>query len=325
MENRLSGAYRPAVSVIAPAHNEAESIELFYEQVVAALETPIPDFELILVDDGSTDETFEIIERLALQDSRVIGVKFRRNFGQTRAMATGIDVARAPVLVTLDSDLQNDPRDIPLLVEEIRKGYDIAAGYRIRRQDKFITRKLPSIAANWLIGRVTGLPIRDNGCSLKAYRAETIKRVPLYSEMHRFIPSMSIPGGASVVEVGVRHHARQFGSSKYGLARIYRAFFDLMVVRLIISFAARPLTCFGGVSAAAVLIFAIIASAALFGSNETNTVFLIVAMLSGSAAVFLFMAGVTIALAQESIINAGKPPNGEVSDARDERNWSDAK
>ncbi|QJF50276.1 glycosyltransferase family 2 protein [Roseobacter ponti] len=318
MRNHSPEADRPAVSVIAPAYNEAESIGLFYEQVVVALDPVIPDFELILVDDGSTDSTFSIIEQLAQKDSRVTGVKFRRNFGQTRAMATGIDLARAPILVTLDSDLQNDPGDIPLLVGEISKGHDIAAGYRIRRQDRFLTRKLPSVVANWLIGRVTGLPIRDNGCSLKAYRAEAIKQVPLYSEMHRFIPSMSIPGGVSVVEVGVRHHARQFGTSKYGLARIYRVFFDLLVVRLIISFAARPLTCFGGAGATAVLILIVTITASMLGPEGSGQVFLTVSMLIGSAAVFLFMAGVTIALAQEGI-NAGKRLDDEVVCGQDER------
>ena len=319
MENCPSKLGPPALSVIAPAYNEAENIDLFYEQVVSALEPYTAEFELIVVDDGSTDGTFEFIERLARRDSRVVGVKFRRNFGQTRAMATGIGLARADIIVTLDADLQNDPQDIPLLVEQIRKGHDIAAGYRIQRKDKFITRILPSLVANWLIGKVTGLPIRDNGCSLKAYRAASIKQVPLYSEMHRFIPSMSIPGGVSVVEVGVRHRARQFGVSKYNLARTHRVFLDLLVVRLIIGFAARPLACFSAVSAAAFFILLVTIATAMLGSGGVSTVFLTVSILTGSAAVFLFMVGVIMALTLEGIGTHSQRKGDLSTDGRYER------
>jgi glycosyltransferase involved in cell wall biosynthesis len=171
-------------------------------------------------------------------------VKFRRNYGQTAAMAAGIEAARGDVIVTMDGDLQNDPRDIPQFLELIDQGYDIVVGWRHNRQDKLITRKIPSRIANWLIGKVTGVPIRDNGCSLKAFRANVIKRIPLYSEMHRFIPAMASIAGPRVAQIRVRHHARRFGESKYGLSRIYKVLLDLMVIKTIASFASRPLRWF---------------------------------------------------------------------------------
>ncbi len=293
------GHRRPDISIIVPAYNEEGAIALLYEQVVANVEPDFPNFELIVVDDGSKDRTFEILEELAQKDERLVVVKFLRNFGQTPSMAAGIDLARGPILVTLDADLQNDPADIPALVAKVKEGYDLAVGYRIRRQDKFFTRKLPSIIANRLIGKVTGLPIRDNGCSLKAYRAEVIKRVPLYSDMHRFIPSMSIPSGVSVAEVGVRHHARQFGESKYGLFRIYRVFFDLLAVRLILTFSARPLACFSGLFAISFAATAGFVIAALTSNADSNVVFSTLAVLSGSLTVFLVSAGVIVGLMQD--------------------------
>ena len=181
---------------------------------------------------------------LARADSRVRVVKFRRNYGQTAAMAAGIEYARGEVLVTMDGDLQNDPADIGEFLQKIDAGYDIVVGWRYQRQDKLVSRKIPSVIANWLIGKVTGIPIKDNGCSLKAYRASVIKNIPLYSEMHRFIPAMASIAGTRIAEVKVRHHARQFGASKYGLSRIYKVLLDLMVIKTLASFAARPLLWF---------------------------------------------------------------------------------
>jgi glycosyltransferase involved in cell wall biosynthesis len=175
-------------------------------------------------------------------------VKFRRNYGQTAAMAAGIEAARGDVIVTMDGDLQNDPRDIPQFLELIDQGYDIVVGWRFNRQDKLVSRKIPSRIANRLIARVTGVPIRDNGCSLKAYRASLIKRIPLYSEMHRFIPAVANIAGPRVAEIKVRHHARQFGKSKYGLSRVYKVLLDLMVIKTVASFCSRPLLWFGMLS-----------------------------------------------------------------------------
>ncbi|HEY3519113.1 MAG TPA: glycosyltransferase, partial [Gammaproteobacteria bacterium] len=175
---------------------------------------------------------------------RVRLVVLASNSGQTAAMAAGMAHARGQYLVTMDGDLQNDPRDIPMLVDTLEKDYDLVAGWRMKRQDKLVTRKIPSRVANWLIGKITGIPIRDNGCSLKAYRASVMRHVPLYSEMHRFIPAMSSIAGARIMQVPVRHHARQFGKSKYGLSRIYKVLLDLIAIRLVVAYANRPLVWF---------------------------------------------------------------------------------
>ncbi len=234
----------PKISLIVPFFNEEECIELMHKRATEVLGSIGQEYELIFVDDGSTDATFTLAKALAEKDDHLRVVKFRANYGQTPAMAAGIGVARGEILITMDGDLQNDPGDIPLFLEEIEKGYDLVVGWRHKRQDKFLTRKLPSIIANWIIGRVTGVPIKDNGCSLKAYRASVIKHVPLYSEMHRFIPAMSSIAGAKVSQIKVRHHARQHGVSKYGLSRIYKVILDLLAIKTIIGFDGRPLRWF---------------------------------------------------------------------------------
>jgi glycosyltransferase involved in cell wall biosynthesis len=234
----------PALSVIVPFYNEEDSIGRMHAAIVAAVEPLGVPFEMVFVDDGSRDRTAEIATEIARRDPRVAFVKFRRNYGQTPAMAAGIQEARGRVLVTMDGDLQNDPADIALFLEKIDEGNDIVVGWRFNRQDKLITRKIPSRIANWLIGKITGVPIKDNGCSLKAYRGSLIKNIPLYSEMHRFIPAMASIAGPRIAEIKVRHHARQFGQSKYGLSRIYKVLLDLMVIKTVASFTARPLLWF---------------------------------------------------------------------------------
>ena len=191
---------------------------------------------------------------LAKSDGRLRIVKFRRNYGQTPAMAAGIEQAQGRVLVTMDGDLQNDPRDIEHFLAKIAEGYDIVVGWRFNRQDKLVSRKIPSRIANWLIDKVTGVPIKDNGCSLKAYRASVIKQIPLYSEMHRFIPAMASIAGPRIAEIKVRHHARQFGQSKYGLSRVYKVLLDLMVIKTIASFTSRPLLWFSTISLPLVIV-----------------------------------------------------------------------
>ena len=235
---------RPKLSVIVPFYNEAESIRLLYKAIVKALSPLSISFEMVFVDDGSTDNTPELATEIARSDPRVRVVKFRKNYGQTPAMAAGIEHARGEILVTMDGDLQNDPADIEHFLAKMDEGYDIVVGWRFDRQDKLISRKIPSRAANWLIGKVTGVRIKDNGCSLKAYRASLIKNIPLYSEMHRFIPAMAAVAGPRIAEIKVRHHARQFGESKYGLSRIYKVLLDLMVIKTITTFTARPLLWF---------------------------------------------------------------------------------
>lgn len=235
---------RPKLSVIVPFYNEEDSIGPMHAAIVSAVEPLGIAFEMIFVNDGSRDRTFEIADGIARLDPRVRVVQFRRNYGQTPAMAAGIAHARGEILVTMDGDLQNDPTDIGHFLAGIDAGNDIVVGWRHNRQDKLISRKIPSKVANWLIGRVTGVRIKDNGCSLKAFRASLIKQVPLYSEMHRFIPAMASIAGPRIEEIKVQHHARQYGASKYGLSRVYKVLLDLMVIKTIASFTSRPLLWF---------------------------------------------------------------------------------
>lgn len=233
------------LSVVVPLFNEEESVRPLYAAILQGVECLGVAFEIVLVDDGSRDGTARVADEIARSDSRVCLVRFRRNYGQTPAMAAGIAEARGEVIVTMDGDLQNDPADIGELLTQIEAGNDIVVGWRHDRQDKLWTRKVPSRIANALIAKVTGVPIRDNGCSLKAYRACLIKQIPLYSEMHRFIPAMASIAGPRIAEIRVRHHARRFGSSKYGLSRVYKVLLDLMVIKTVASFTARPMLWFG--------------------------------------------------------------------------------
>ena len=232
------------VSVVVPLYNERDNVARLCAATHEALASMARSYELVLVDDGSSDDTVDVAAAIARSDARVRLIVLARNSGQTAAMAAGMAYARGKYLVTMDGDLQNDPRDIPLLVDTLEKDYDLVAGWRMKRQDRLVTRKIPSRVANWLIGKITGIPIRDNGCSLKAYRASVMRHVPLYSEMHRFIPAMSSIAGARIVEVPVRHHARQFGRSKYGLSRIYKVLLDLISIRLVVAYANQPLVWF---------------------------------------------------------------------------------
>ena len=283
---------RPKLSVIVPFFNEEESIQPLHRAIVAALEPLHVSFEMVFVNDGSHDDTLRIAVDVARRDPRVRVVNFRRNYGQTPAMAAGIEHARGEILVTMDGDLQNDPADIGLFLEKMDEGYDIVVGWRHNRQDKLISRKLPSRIANRLIGKVTGVPITDNGCSLKAYRASLIKQIPLYSEMHRFIPALASIAGPRIAEIKVRHHARQFGQSKYGLSRIYKVLLDLMVIKTVTSFTSRPLRWFSLLSAP-LLVLATIAFGYCFVSllQETPSLPLPVA---GSGLIFFTSALVMV-------------------------------
>jgi glycosyltransferase involved in cell wall biosynthesis len=239
------------LSIIVPLYNEEENVDRLYRSIVRAVDPLGISYEMLLVDDGSRDGTFMKAKRLAESDPRLRVIKFRKNYGQTPAMAAGIEHARGKILVTMDGDLQNDPADIPRFIEKIDEGHDIVCGWRHKRQDKLLSRRIPSVAANWLIGRITGVPIKDNGCSLKAYRADIIKAIPLYSDMHRFIPAMTSLAGTSIAEIKVNHHPRRFGVSKYGITRIYKVVVDVLVVKLLISFATRPLRFFAAAGLAA--------------------------------------------------------------------------
>ncbi len=294
------------LSVILPAYNEAESVGPLYEATVRAVEPMSRPFEIIFVDDGSSDATFDRCAALAAGDSRVRVIKLRRNYGQTPAMVAGIDHARGAILITMDADLQNDPADIPLLVERIEAGYDLVVGWRHQRQDRFLSRRFPSVIANWLIAKVTGVEIKDNGCSLKAYRADLIKGVPLYSEMHRFIPAMASMAGARIDQIKVRHHARRFGTSKYGLSRVYKVFFDMMAIKTLLVFAKKPGVFFvgaGSLTGLLTLFFLVLAILDAYDMAQQPSVVLMgISVLLGSLTLFLIFGGMVSYLFYQTII-----------------------
>jgi glycosyltransferase involved in cell wall biosynthesis len=246
-QSELTEASRTSysVTVVVPVYNEVENLPILHTALTGALKGMT--YEVIYVDDGSKDGSTATLAQLAGEDpdhTRVI--ELRRNFGQTAAIAAGLDHAAGEVVVLIDADMQNDPADIPLLLEKVDQGYDVVSGWRIDRQDTFITRTFPSRVANWLISVVTGVHLHDYGCTLKAYRREVLKGFRLYGEMHRFIPAYADSVGAKIVEVPVRHHPRQHGKTKYGLNRIAKVLLDLFTVKFLISYALKPIYLFGG-------------------------------------------------------------------------------
>lgn len=243
--NRQTTAAAPEVSVVVPLYNEAPNVEQLHRELTAALGDRDWSYELILVDDGSTDGTFEALAALHARDPHVCLVRLRRNFGQTAAFAAGFDQARGRVIVTMDGDLQNDPCDVPGLIAQLAEGYDIACGWRRDRKDPWLTRRVPSYCANWLISATTGVRLHDYGCSLKAFRAEVVKPLRLYGELHRFIPAIASEQGVRIAETVVNHRARRFGASKYDLSRTMRVIFDLVTVKFLLSYSTRPLQMFG--------------------------------------------------------------------------------
>ncbi|MGF1612819.1 MAG: glycosyltransferase family 2 protein [Gammaproteobacteria bacterium] len=284
------------LSVILPLYNEEENLQPMYDAITQALAPLELNYEILFIDDGSRDRTFAQAAELAHADARLRVIKFRRNYGQTPAMVAGIEHAKGDILLTMDGDLQNDPRDIPIFLDKLRQGYDIVVGWRYNRQDKLITRKIPSKIANWLIGKITGVPIKDNGCSLKAYRARVIQNIPLYSEMHRFIPAMTSLAGTRIAEVKVNHHARRFGKSKYGLSRIYKVLLDLLVIKTLLTFFARPIISFAAVALFAGLISSGALIAALIetlaGENQPSTIFFGLGLLYATLAITVFFWGI---------------------------------
>ncbi len=234
------------LSVVVPVYNEDENVEPLHSELGAALAglarfaTREAGYELIFVDDGSTDATGERLRAICDRDPRVVALRFRRNYGQTAAIQAGFDRAAGRIVVTLDGDLQNDPADIGRLLELVDQGYDVVSGWRKERKDRALTRRLPSIVANWMIGRLTGVRLHDNGCTLKAYRREVVKRARLYSEMHRFLAPMLSLSGCRYKEVIVNHRPRLFGRSKYGLSRIWKVMLDLLTVKMLLRFATHP-------------------------------------------------------------------------------------
>jgi glycosyltransferase involved in cell wall biosynthesis len=237
----------PNLSLIVPVYNEEENLPLLMGAIQKAFE-PLPyTWEAVLVDDGSEDGSLQVLTQLAEKDpDHLCVVSFRRNFGQTAAIAAGLDYARGEIIVLLDADMQNDPADIPMLLEKLDEGYDLVSGWRRRRQDAYLTRILPSNLANVLISRVTGVPLHDYGCTLKAYRREVLEGFRLYGEMHRFIPVFANSVGAKITEVQVNHHPRKFGKSKVGLERTVKVILDLFTVKFLVSYSSKPIYLFGG-------------------------------------------------------------------------------
>jgi glycosyltransferase involved in cell wall biosynthesis len=242
---RATDADVPDISVFLPVFNEEPNLRPLHEKLNASLAQLGRTAEIIYVDDGSSDGSLNILRDIAAQDPRVRVVAFRRNYGQTPAMAAGIHAARGHVLIPMDADLQNDPADIARLLDKLDEGYDVVSGWRRNRQDTLITRKIPSQMANWLISKIGGVPLHDYGCSLKAYRRESLEDVQLYGEMHRFIPIYASWSGARVTEIPVEHHARTMGKSKYGLSRTIKVVFDLITIKFMASYQTKPLYMFG--------------------------------------------------------------------------------
>jgi len=234
------------LSIVVPVYNEEENVRDLIQVITQAIQGTLDAYEILLVDDGSTDGSFSILKEQAKQDSHIRVIRFGINYGQTAALSAGFHHAKGKIIITMDADLQNDPTDIPLLIEKINEGFDVVSGWRKNRFDRFLTRKLPSTIANWLISYITGLQLRDYGCTLKAYRREIIRHIDLYGEMHRFIPALARWAGATVTEVVVKHHARKKGKSKYGISRTLRVLLDLFVVKFLMTYSTQPIQIFGG-------------------------------------------------------------------------------
>jgi glycosyltransferase involved in cell wall biosynthesis len=281
--------------VVVPLYNEEESLPHLVEQLLAALRPSGERFELVLVNDGSSDRTAEVLARLSKDIPELVGVLLRKNYGQTAAMAAGFDVSRGEVSVSLDGDLQNDPADIPMLLSKLREGYDLVSGWRHQRQDAALQRKLPSKLANRLIGRVTGVRLHDYGCSLKAYSRDVLSDMRLYGELHRFLPALAFIEGARITEVKVNHRARQFGSSKYGIDRTFRVLMDLLTVWFMKRFLTRPMYVFGFGGLIAILLSLVASSyllaVKLMGGDIANRPLLTLAVVLGLAGIQLFCFG----------------------------------
>ena len=288
-------AFRPELSIVVPLFNEQESLPLLVEKLLAALWPLGRRFELVLVDDGSSDGTAAALRQQAELVPEMVAVVLRRNYGQTAAMAAGFDASRGGVIITLDGDLQNDPADIPMLLARLEQGYDLVSGWRHQRQDNAVSRLLPSKIANRLIARVTGVKLHDYGCSLKAYRRELVEDMNLYGELHRFLPALAFIEGARISEVKVGHKARQFGQSKYGIDRTFRVLMDLLTVWFMKRFLTRPMYVFGfgGLCAMALgLVLSFVLLLEKFGGADIgNRPLLLVAVLLLISGVQLFCFG----------------------------------
>jgi len=233
------------LSLVIPVYNEAENLEILYREIKSSCEKLGKSYEVIFIDDGSTDDSALVLTNISKQHRAVKIIKLRKNFGQTAALSAGFDNSQGEVIITLDADLQNDPADFGLLIKKIEEGYDIASGWRVKRKDKLFSRRLPSATANWLISAITRVKLHDYGCTLKAFRKEVLKNINLYGEMHRFIPAIASQMGVSIAEVKVNHRPRRFGKSNYSVLRFVKVMLDLLTVKFLLSYSTRPLQIFG--------------------------------------------------------------------------------
>jgi len=256
-------ASTPKYSIVVPFHNEEENVTVLYTRVKQVMEQEGDSFELVFVDDGSRDRTGTLLEEIATIDSRVLVVQLRRNFGQTPALAAGFDNASGEFIVAMDGDLQHDPDDIPAFIRRLNQGYDVVSGWRENRVDNLLLRRIPSRCANWLMARLSGVPIHDFGTTFKAYRREVIKRIPLYGEMHRFIPALASCFGASICEIPIRNVNRALGRSHYGVGRTFHVLFDLLTIRFLLRYMSRPMHLFGRLGMLAILVGGIMATIVL--------------------------------------------------------------
>jgi len=283
------------ISIIIPVYNESESISLLIKEIINVMNKKSFDFELIVINDGSKDATGKVLIDLSNEIENLITIHLRKNYGQTAAMSAGFDNAKGDIIITLDGDLQNDPKDIPKLIEQVHKGYDLICGWRFDRKDKLINRRIPSKIANKLIGNVTGIHLHDYGCSLKAFKKEIIKDIKLYGELHRFLPVLANIEGAKIKEIKVNHRNRQYGESKYGIDRTFRVLMDLFTVWFMNQFLTRPMYIFGFIGIISILSSLIISSYLIIikisGENIGNRPLLLFALILGIAGVQLFSFG----------------------------------
>jgi len=251
--NRVYTTAMPKYSIVVPFHNEEENVTVLYARLKQVMEQVGDSFELVLVDDGSNDRTYRLLEEIAAVDSRILVIKLRRNFGQTSALAAGFDHASGEFILAMDGDLQHDPNEIPQFLEKLAEGYDVVSGWRKERIDNFVMRRIPSRCANWLMAKLSGVDIHDFGTTFKAYRREVIQNIPLYGEMHRFIPALAAWYGASICEIPISNVHRERGKSHYGIGRTFRVFFDLLTIRFLLKYMSRPLHFFGGLGALGIM------------------------------------------------------------------------
>lgn len=290
------------VSVVIPLLNEEENIPILYDELTQSLKQVEVDYELIFIDDGSSDSSLQILQNLQNDDATIRVISLRKNFGQTAALTAGFDMAEGDIIIAMDADLQNDPADIPMLLNKINDGNDMVTGWRFNRQDPFLSRKLPSKIANKIISSATGVHLHDYGCTLKAFRKEVIKNIKLYGEMHRFIPAIASAMGVSIAEVKVNHRARRFGTSKYGISRTLRVILDLITVKFLLNYSTRPIHVFGTIgiisgSLGGTLAFVMTLQRQLYGMPMSDRPLLLLAILL----IFVGVQFITIGLVAEML------------------------